>query len=126
APVVWTGYADRGLLAARAWAAAFKAALGVLHVYEPGEEELPARAALQGHVRDMLGGVEPEWLWRVGTLADEVVEAARDGGYDLVVLAGHAHGFWHDAFAGTTADRVLRRAETPVLVVPDRPWGPAS
>jgi nucleotide-binding universal stress UspA family protein len=53
-----------------------------------------------------------------GPAASSVVEEARLGQADLIVLSTHGRGGLGRWIYGSVADQVLRRAETPVLVVP--------
>lgn len=62
------------------------------------------------------------WLWkesfRTGIVVDEILEAADSHRSDLIVMATEwRHGFL-DALLGSTTERVLRRADCPVLAVP--------
>jgi nucleotide-binding universal stress UspA family protein len=49
-------------------------------------------------------------------VAREIVEAVREGGYDLVVMGTHGHGALESAFVGSVAEGVLRNSRVPVLV----------
>ena len=57
------------------------------------------------------------------TVAESLLERARDGGADLIVMATHARGPLGRLGAGSVADELLRRAQIPVLLVPpgDKP-----
>jgi nucleotide-binding universal stress UspA family protein len=120
APVKWAPYADQALLAARAWAQSLGAELGLLHVYEGGQpDDMEERAVIE-HVMRVLGEPSPRlrWHWAVGRPFEEIPQAAKDGRYDLVVLAQHLRDGWVESFLGTTAERVLRSGAVPVLAVP--------
>jgi len=62
-------------------------------------------------------GVELKTLLRAGHPARTIVEAAREGKFDLI-LVGHSgvSGVWA-AFLGTTAEKVSRHAPCSVLIV---------
>lgn len=122
APVKWATYADRALLAAREWAQNCGAELGLLHVFEGGEEDEMERNAIVEHALNVLGDPTPRvrWHWAVGRPFDEIPRTAEAEGYDLVVLAEHARDTWMDAVFGTTAERVLRASAVPVLTVPGK------
>jgi nucleotide-binding universal stress UspA family protein len=62
-------------------------------------------------------GVETDTLIRVGRPAEEVIRAADDGGYDLVVLGITGSGGAVRFLMGSVSDRVVRHATRPVLVV---------
>lgn len=66
-------------------------------------------------------GIGPAMLDRVvvneGAAWDEIVRAARNLKCDLIVIATHGHTGVAHAFLGSTAERVIRHAHCPVLVV---------
>jgi len=66
------------------------------------------------HLSD-LAQVEP--VVGVGTPHVEIVRLAEERSIDLIVMATHGRGFISHAILGSTAERVLRRAPCPVLVV---------
>jgi len=47
----------------------------------------------------------------------EIVRTAEERHVDMIVMATHGRGFFSHAFLGSTAERVIRRAPCPVLVV---------
>jgi len=53
-----------------------------------------------------------------GEPVEKIVEAAHDGGFDLVVISKQGHGALAGTFMGDTASRVVRRCRVPVMVVP--------
>ena len=87
------------------------------------EEEPGLRDAYFEHLRDEALKVAEEYgipvqiETRVGHAALSIVEEARDGGFDLVVIgrAGHS-GIW-GTLLGSTTDRVVDHATCDVLVV---------
>jgi nucleotide-binding universal stress UspA family protein len=52
-----------------------------------------------------------------GSPAKEIVEAARSGRFDLVVVGSRGRGTVARLLLGSTADRVVRLCERPVLIV---------
>ena len=56
----------------------------------------------------------------IGRPADEIVRHARDYDADLIVIGTHDHDGMQRALLGSVADRVIRQAPCPVLVVPSR------
>lgn len=52
-----------------------------------------------------------------GFAAEEILQRAEKGKFDMLVLGAHEHGYSH-SFLGNTAKRVLRRARIPTLIVP--------
>jgi nucleotide-binding universal stress UspA family protein len=53
----------------------------------------------------------------VGRPAEEIVAAAREPGVDLVVMGARGLGPVRRLALGSVSDRVLRRADCPVLIV---------
>src|SRR5688572_30690987 len=54
---------------------------------------------------------------RTGPLADTIVLASQELGADLIVMGTHGRHGLADLFAGSTTERVVRRATADVLVV---------
>ncbi|MCP4126540.1 MAG: universal stress protein [Gammaproteobacteria bacterium] len=54
----------------------------------------------------------------MGDPVTEIVREAESGDYDVVVVSKHSGGLIMDALMGTTARRVIRRCNRPVLVIP--------
>ncbi|MCL6622512.1 MAG: universal stress protein [Syntrophobacterales bacterium] len=71
----------------------------------------------EARARATEAGVELKTLLRAGHAAQTIVQVAREGGFDLV-LVGHTglSGVWA-AFLGTTAEKVSRHAPCSVLIV---------
>lgn len=65
------------------------------------------------------GAPEPRTEWLAGTPAETIVAAARDGGYDLVVLGTRGRGRLGAALLGSVSSAVAAYARRPVLVVGD-------
>jgi universal stress protein A len=57
---------------------------------------------------------------RTGLAAHEIVEAAKELDIDLVIIATHGYTGWKHFAIGSTAERVVRAAPCPVLVVRER------
>jgi nucleotide-binding universal stress UspA family protein len=53
----------------------------------------------------------------VGKPEDEILSLAGGEDYDMVVMGTHGQGVFADAMMGSTARRVVRRCQKPVLVV---------
>ena len=66
------------------------------------------------------GGPEPETEWLAGAPAETILAAARDGGYDLIVIGTRGRGRIQAALLGSVSSAVAARAGRPVLVVGDR------
>lgn len=54
----------------------------------------------------------------------EIIRRAREDRADLILVGGQTTRMLGDAFIGSTAERVVRKAGNPVLVVAKRPSGP--
>jgi nucleotide-binding universal stress UspA family protein len=65
------------------------------------------------------GGPEPQVEWLAGQPAETIVEAARAGDYDLVVVGTHGRGRLGVALMGSVSTAVAAHARRPVLVVGD-------
>lgn len=57
---------------------------------------------------------------RTGIASHEIVEAAKDLDVDLIVIATHGYTGWKHFCIGSTAERVVRAAHCPVLVVREK------
>jgi universal stress protein A len=57
---------------------------------------------------------------RSGMPAHEIVEAAKESDVDLIVIATHGYTGWKHFCIGSTAERVVRAAPCPVLVVREK------
>ncbi len=60
---------------------------------------------------------------RSGLPAHEIVEAAKELDVDLIVIATHGYTGWKHFCIGSTAERVVRAAPCPVLVVREKEHG---
>jgi nucleotide-binding universal stress UspA family protein len=94
--------------------------------YESNEEtrkqfEIAMRLSAEGLERlsrDVEGGnIEIESLQRLGTPYKEIIKVAREREVDLIVIATHGHSGLNHFLFGSTAERVIRLAPCPVLVV---------
>lgn len=57
---------------------------------------------------------------RRGFAAQEIVDAAKEFDVDLIVIATHGYTGWKHFCIGSTAERVVRAAPCPVLVVREK------
>jgi nucleotide-binding universal stress UspA family protein len=65
------------------------------------------------------GGPEPDTDWLDGVPWKRIVSAARDGGYDLIVVGTRGRGRVRAALLGSVSNTVAAQARGPVLVVGD-------
>lgn len=63
-------------------------------------------------------GIQATTTIRRGTPHEEILEYARENDVGLVVLGTHGRGGLSHALLGSVAERVIRKADRPVLVVP--------
>jgi nucleotide-binding universal stress UspA family protein len=77
---------------------------------------------LQELLEELTGGdaeVDAEVVVVLGTPHVEIVRLAEERDVDLIVMATHGRGFISHAILGSTAERVLRRAPCPLLIIRD-------
>ena len=81
------------------------------YLRELSEKELkPAQKALDA------AGIKHDMEVRIGHVAQEIVQCAKAGKFDLIVLGAKGRGAIVDLLLGSVAQRVLATAETPVLL----------
>ena len=66
---------------------------------------------------------KPVTLCRVGKPVSEILDCARTDSADLIVVGSHGHGALAQMILGSVADRVVRQAPCPVLMVRSTPAG---
>jgi len=138
APVDFSPASENGLKFALRCAKEFGAELTLLHVVEPlastrfaaipGVVPFPEIdfAEAEGKLCQLAAASRPEniarphWKVRLGVPSHEIVEAAREADVDLIVIATHGHTGWKHFCIGSTAERVVRAAPCPVLVVREK------
>ena len=82
------------------------------YLRELSEKELkPARKLLAS------AGVKHDMEVRIGHVAQEIVDCAKSGRFDLIVLGAKGRSAFADLLLGSVAQRVLATAKTPVLLV---------
>jgi universal stress protein A len=136
-PLDFSGDSEKALSYAAALARQFGAKISLLHVrptlYYAGEmgvipEVIPSSESVEKfrtHL-DEIGrnrvpeGVVDHVLVRDGTPFDEICSAAREEQSDLIVIATHGYTGLKHVFLGSTAERVVRHAPCPVLIVRER------
>ncbi len=138
-PVDFSECSNKALQYAIPFARQFGAELNLLHVIEPypGVPEMgPAdcetiqggEAELEGVRRTIADAVPASTLLRMGAPHVEIVEAASELGIDLIILSTHGHKGLTRVLLGSTAEKVVRHATCPVLIVreSERDFVPAS
>ena len=132
-PVDFSPASLDGLRYALALARPFGATLTALHVIEPLGPMARLEVDVDAHERKLRKGVrlrleelhlevdEPagafDTLFREGTSYDEIVGMAQRRDFDLIVMASLGRSGLVDMLLGSTAERVVRHAPCPVLVV---------
>ncbi|MEO5691904.1 MAG: universal stress protein [Usitatibacter sp.] len=100
---------DAGLRHAQAFVGR-RAVVGYLR--ELSEKELrPAQKVLDA------AGIKYTTEVRTGHVAQEIVQRAKAGKFDLIVLGAKGRSAIADLLLGSVAQRVLATADTPVLVI---------
>ena len=145
-PVDFSEPARAALKAAADLAVTFGAELTLFHAYQlPGytlpegsvvaspkmlqdlADQAEAHLSQWKRLAEGMGAPRVSTAKAVGEPALEVVEFARAGGFDLLVVGTHGRTGLRHALLGSTAERVVRRAGCPVLTVhPEGKTRPAS
>ncbi|KNY09491.1 universal stress protein UspA [Achromobacter piechaudii] len=82
------------------------------YLHEVREKELkPARKVLD------TAGIRHDMVERTGHVTKEILDCAKKGKFDLVVLGSKGRGAIADLLIGSVAQRVLAAAQQPVLLV---------
>jgi nucleotide-binding universal stress UspA family protein len=114
------------------WAARLngKAAISVISVAPALEasanvpEAVDPRSDVDVHRRELNeavtvleeSGVKAETLLKIGHPAEEIIDAAIEGEFDLIIIGIHGMSAMRRFLIGSVADRVVRHALVPVLV----------
>ncbi len=67
--------------------------------------------------QDLQTAAQSNRLLRKGRPGEEIVRAAEEGGFDLIVMATQGETGWRRFFVGSVASDVVRRAPCPVLTI---------
>ena len=134
-PVDFSDGSERAVTKATELARALGAKIDLIHVYQLPVFALPdssvtvsptyvadltdrAQRALNKH-RDKLkeAGIQADTRLIEGVPAQAVVDYATEIGADMIVMGTHGHSGFKRFLLGSTTERVVRTAETPVLTV---------
>lgn len=88
-----------------------------IHVETAKREALAQLSLLAEQIH--ANGLEAKSILRTGNPYEEIVNAAKEIGVDLIVIGSHGYTGLGRLLLGSTADRVLQYAPCPVLVVKD-------
>ena len=133
-PLDFSKPAGKALEYAKAFARQFDAKLVLVHVLEPmvvpaelgygfvppPEETLPVdaiREKLAGVAAELGSDINVSTQVRIGRPWSEVVDAAKESATDLLIVATHGRTGLQHALLGSVAEKIIRHAPCPVLVV---------
>ena len=135
-PSDFSAHSQEALRAAADLSARYEATVTIVHAYEPVAYPLPEgyvvftatqladmqtqfEKQLATAKRDALdaGARQVETKQLMGNPAHEVVEYAKQHGFDVIVMGTHGRRGIKHALLGSVAERVLRIAPCPVLIV---------
>lgn len=138
-PVDFSPLAKKALHYAFRLARQFKAQISLLHVVEPEpppafdgyitSPHIPAWDSSEDETKQLkalvadsarAGIVNVNSTIRYGLASHEIVDAAKQLDIDLIVIATHGYTGWRHFCIGSTAERVVRAAPCPVLVVREK------
>jgi universal stress protein A len=134
APIDFSAESKRALQYAAKLASQFDATLKLIHVVEPAPfiNDLPnvvltrtdkeianeRKVRLQALAKDEIDELIPVQTGvRIGKAYHEIVSFAKVADADLIVIPTHGYTGFKHAVLGSTAERVVRHATCPVLVV---------
>lgn len=75
-------------------------------------------AELSDQIRGRHAAVPVETQQRSGPPIAEILDAAKAGNADYIVMGSHGHNAFYDLLVGTTTHGVLRKAKCPVVIIP--------
>jgi len=135
-PIDFSDHSKKALQYAIPFAEQFKASIDLIYVVEPAiypadfsfgqvgfpavEDELRQRGAeeLEALIKREIGArVNARSSVRTGKAAYEIEQYAREESVDLIIIATHGHSGMEHVLFGSTAEKVVRHAPCPVLVV---------
>jgi len=135
-PIDFSDYSKKALHYAIPFARQFRATVYLLYVVEPtiypadfsfGQIGMPnveneLRTKGEQELRELIsneikGAVPAEAFVKVGLPFVEVVSFAKDEKIELIIVATHGHTGVEHVLFGSTAEKIVRKAPCPVLVV---------
>lgn len=138
-PLDFSPHGQKSLRYAAAFARQFQARLILLHVTEPvdypadfGYAPVPQHAIEENFQKDArerletiaqeaaAAGLPTEVVLRIGRPYHEITSVAREYHVDLIIVTTHGYTGLTHVLLGSTAERVVRHAPCPVLVVRDQ------
>lgn len=130
-PVDFSDCSRKAFMYAIPFAKQFDATITVLHVapyimQSPGiafeETQIieDCRKGLDNLTKELSGLAKVRTVFRMGNAASEIVEVAREIQADILIMSTHGKSGLMHVFLGSTAERVVRHAPCPVLVVREK------
>jgi nucleotide-binding universal stress UspA family protein len=135
-PIDFSEHSRRALKYAIPFAKQFIASIDLIYVVEPTiypadfsfgqvgfpnvEDELRKRGAKELDTlitKEIAGKVPATRVIRTGKPFYEIIQYAREQDMDLIIIATHGHSGVEQILFGSTAEKVVRKAPCPVLVV---------
>jgi nucleotide-binding universal stress UspA family protein len=99
-------------------APALEASAKIADAIDPSSDVVEHRRQLDEAVATLgTSGIRAETLLKAGNPAEEIINAGADGRFDVIVLGIRGMGAVRRFLIGSVADRVVRHAAIPVLVV---------
>lgn len=136
APTDFSECSEKGLRYATAFAEQFRASLTLLNVveiaYGAGEAAVidfekykkeaneESRRKLAKLVKQSPKSVPTKGIVRTGSPYDEIVRFAQEAETDLIIISTHGRSGLKRFFLGSTAEKIVRHAPCPVLVIRER------
>jgi nucleotide-binding universal stress UspA family protein len=95
---------------------------GIVRVPYTEEEIKPLKVVAEKYVKSvsdklMADGIKTSYEVRVGSAGEEIIEAERKMGVDIVAMSTHGHSGFGRWEHGSIADKVLHHGNTPLLLV---------
>lgn len=134
-PMDFSDHSRKALRYARPFAEQFGAQITLLHVIEPvvlptdfgyvpatpvdiDEQRMAdARRQLSGIASELGATVPIDFMVRLGRSWKEIVDTAKSKHMDLLIIATHGYTGLKYALLGSVAEKIIRHAPCPVLVV---------
>jgi universal stress protein A len=129
-PVDFSECTEKALSYAVPFARQFGAILTLLHVVEPPylpasemgvlvdvETKDDAQKELEALHARLVESVRCQTMTRKGSAEHEIIDAAKELGSDLIILGTHGRTGVERLLMGSTAEKVVRRAGCPILIV---------
>jgi nucleotide-binding universal stress UspA family protein len=93
------------------------------YVYEVEDVDNKAKHDLDERVREVYVSKVPEGVnmqieYRIGKDSQEILAFAKEKDIDLIVMGRQGHGSLQKAFFGNVTEKVVRKADCAVMVIP--------